>query len=278
MNAFELLQKWPSWEKASAETIFASPAWAMPVRWGNIPCIMRRAEVNFRDVLGISIRLDDEDNFIGIGGNASFKDLHTLWEVKSNLPDALKLALVERECWPLFQIIENAARRQLNVLDVAKTEARKGSTGFEIVSEEGKPMATFDLKVTPEIVRAFGMLKCLDLNHSVIRSMTRSGRAVYASFRLTDEEKAGLAPGDFLMMPEIGTIAPKWQFDQPKETLQQICAPEETEISFAQFADDALPEVPLPTELVLMENGTAIARGRLSKLAESPAFAIEELI
>ena len=128
MNAFELLQKWPSWEKAGASMIFDSPAWAMPVRWGDMQCVMRRAEVKFRDVLGISIRLEDEENFIGLGNRDTFKDLHVLWDVKNNLPDALKLALVERECGPLFQIIENAARRQLNVVGVAPSAQREGCT------------------------------------------------------------------------------------------------------------------------------------------------------
>ena len=278
MNAFELLQKWPSWEKAGAEAIFDSPAWAMPVRWGDMPCIMRRADVKFRDVLGISIRLDDEENFIGLGNRESFKDLHVLWDVKSNLPDALKLALVERECGPLFQIIENAARRQLNVVGVAPSEQREGCTGFEIVSSDGKRMASFDMKVTPDIIRSFGMLKFIDLAHDSIRSMKRLGRAVYASFKLTDDERAGLAPGDCLMMPEIGSVPPKWQFEPPKDGILQICAPEHAELTFAQFADDMLPEIPTPTELVLMGSDGVIAKGRLAMLAEAYAFAIEEII
>ena len=109
MNAFELLQKWPSWQRASAETIFDSPAWALPVRWKDTQCVMRRADVKFRDILGIGIKFDDEENFIGLANREAFPDLHVLWDVKNNLPDPLKLALVEKECGPLFQILENAA-------------------------------------------------------------------------------------------------------------------------------------------------------------------------
>ena len=74
MNAFELLQKWPSWEKAGAETIFKSPAWMIPVRWGDKPCVLRRADVKFRDVMAIKIRYDDEDNCIWLGNRESFPD------------------------------------------------------------------------------------------------------------------------------------------------------------------------------------------------------------
>lgn len=278
MNGFELLQKWPSWEKASAESIFDSPAWAMPVRWGDAQCIMRRADVKFRDVLGIAIRLDDEENFIGLGRRESFKDLNVLWDVKNNLPDALKLALVERECGALFQIIENAARRQLTVVNVAPSEKREGATGFEVVTAEGRILASFDLKVTASIIRAFGLIKFIDVNHECIRSMKRTARAVYSSFTLTDAERAGLIPGDCIMMPEIGSVPPKWQFETPKDGLMQICAPETTELTFAQFADDQLPEIPMPEVLTLMMDGKSIANGRLTKLAELPAFAIEEII
>ena len=278
MNAFELLQKWPSWERASAESIFDSPAWAMPVRWRDTPCIMRRADVKFRDVLGIAIRLDDEENFIGLGNRESFKDLSVLWDVKGNLPEPLKLALVERECGPLFQIIENAARRQLSVVGIAPSENREGTTGFEISTQEGRIMASFDMKVTASIIRSFGLIKFIDLNHPSIRDMKRTGRAVFASFKLTEAERAGLAPGDCLMMPELGSVPPKWQFEPSKDGMLQICAPETVELTFAQFADNSIPEPPVPTMMTLMSGSESIANGRLIKLADMSAFSIEEIL
>ena len=278
MNAFELLQNWPSWKKASAETIFNSTAWAMPVRWRDTSCMMRKADVTFRDVLGISIRLDDEENFIGLDNRETFKDLNCLWDVKNSLPDALKLALVEKECGALLQIIENASRRQLTVLDVAPAERRAQSTGFEIAAQDGSILATFDLKVTPAIILAFGMMKFIDVNHPSIRSMTRPARAVFATFKLTEAEKANLAPGDYIMMPELGVVPPQWQFASPTEGSLQICAPETSELTFAQVADDQLPEIPEPTVLELFSSVGAIARGRATKLAETPAFAIEEIL
>ena len=278
MNAFELLQNWPSWKKASAETIFNSAAWAMPVRWRDTSCIMRKADVTFRDVLGISIRLDDEENFIGIDNRETFKDLNRLWDVRDSLPDALKLALVEKECGALLQIIENASRRQLTVIDVAPAERRAQSTGFEIVAQDGNIMATFDLKVTPAIILAFGLMKFIDVNHPSIRSMTRPARAVFATFKLTETEKANLAPGDYIMMPELSTVPSQWEFTPPSEGYLQICAPETSELTFAQVADAQLPEIAEPTVLELLSSAGTIARGRATKLAETPAFAIEEIL
>ena len=279
MNAFELLQKWPSWEKASSEAIFNSPAWTMPVRWGDKPCVMRRADVKFRDVLGIDVRFDDEENTIWLGNREAFPDLHVLWDVKSNLPDALKLALVEKECGPLFQILENAVRRQLNVVGVAPVgEERASSTGFEIVAQDGKIMASFNFKVNTDIIRSFGMLKFIDLNHESILSMKRIARANYASFHLTEEELAGLAPGDFLLLPEIGKVPPKWQTELPKDDGIHICAPDTQELTFAQYAGDQLPDIPTPDALALFHKGVVIANGRLTTLAGTPACAIEEVL
>ena len=278
MNAFELLQKWPTWQKAGAEAIFDCPAWAMPVRWGDAQCILRRADVKFRDVLGIAIRLEDDDNFIGLCNREAFPDLHVLWDVKNNLPDALKLALIEKECGPLFQIIENAARRQLNVVGVVSAEGREGTTGFEVVSAEGKIMASFVMKVTSDLIRSFGMLKFLDVSHEAIRSMTRVARAEYASFTLTDDELAGLAPGDYLMLPEIGSVPPKWQTELPKDERVRVCAPETSELTFADYADETLPEIPTPTALTIMRRGESIANGRLDDLAGHYAVVVEEVL
>lgn len=278
MSAFELLQKWPSWEKAGAEAIFNSPAWAMPVRWRDKSCVMRRAEIRFRDVLGIAVRFDDEENTIWLGNREAFPDLHVLWDVRSNLPDALKLALVEKECGPLFQILENAVRRQLNVVGLSSVEDRGGSTGFEIVAQDGTIMASFNFQVNTDIIRSLGMLKFIDLNHESILSMVRVARAHFASFHLTEEELAGLAPGDYLMLPEIGKVPPKWQVEMPNDDRVHVCAPDTQELTFAQFAGDQLPEIPTPTTLALFCGGKNIANGRLTTLADTSACAIEEVL
>ncbi len=276
MNAFELLQNWPSWKGASAEAIYASEAWAMPTRWGDRPCLLRRSGTVFRDVLGIAIRLDDEEHFLGLGNRETFPDLQTLWEVKNDLPDALKLALVEKECGPLLQLLENAARRQLTVVGVAPSAARDGATGFEVVDAENNILASFDLDVTPGLVKTFGQFKCLDLNHEAIRSMTRDAWLVYASFSLTEEELAGLAIGDYLLLPEIAGGAAKWQTALPQDDLLTIASPEPAALTFAQLADGPLPPAPTPTLLRIYRQGKAFAQGRLDTLAGQPALAIEE--
>ena len=277
MNAFELLQQWPSWKNTTAEVVYSSPAWAMSVRWGDQPVILRRSDIEFRDVLGIAIRLDDEEHFLGLGNRDSFPDLQKLWEVKNDLPDTLKMALVEKECGALLQLLENATRHQLKIVAVAPSTARAGSTGFEVVDTSGKILAAFDLDVTPSMVSAFGQLKCLDLNHDAIRSMSRDAWAVFASFALSEEEVAGLAVGDCLLLPEAAGGTAKWHTELPKDSLLTIASSEPATLTFAQFADENLPAVPEPTVLRVYQQGRALAQGRMDTLAGQPALVIEEL-
>lgn len=277
MNTFDLLAKWPGWEKASAENYFDSPAWAMPVRWGDTPCLLRRAQFKERDVIGIGLRFDDDENFLGIGNRAAFPDLNQLWDVKQTLPDALKLALVEKECGRLLQIIENGVRRQVSLTGIVSAENRDGCTGFEIIDENGKIIVSFVMKITPDIIRAFGQLKYIDVKHPSIRAMTRTAYACYASFMMTPEELSSLAVGDFILLPETKSVAPYWIHECPMNEKAYLLAMDESTLSFAQYADEALPEIPAPTALRLVCNGRTIACGRMTSLKATPAFAVEEV-
>ena len=113
MSAFDALKGWPGISDASADELFAHPAWAMPCQWGDERCILRRAAAKPRDVIGIAITLDDDPCFLGLGNRETFPDLHDLWTRKAELPSALILALIEKECGDLLQMIENVARRQV---------------------------------------------------------------------------------------------------------------------------------------------------------------------
>lgn len=277
MNAFELLLKWPSWEKASPENIFDSPAWAITTRWRDTPCVLRRTDFKERDVLGIELLFEGQSHFLGLGCRDSFADLSQLWSVKQSLPEALKLALIEKECGPLLQIIENAARRQVTIKNLLPAEKREGCTGFEIINEKGAILASFVLQINSEIIHTLGQIKYINTNHPVIRDMPRKARACYAAFQMASSELASLSTGDYLLMPEILNGQAYWINELPLDDTVQIVAPNETQLTFAQYVDDVLPKPPTPTELYLTRNQKTIAHGRLDMLGETPAFAIEEV-
>jgi len=277
MNKFEILQNWPSWKGATSEAIYGSPAWAMPGRWGDSEVRLRRTDTVFRDVLAITIRLDDEEHCLGLGNRETFPDLQKLWDVKNDLPEALKLALVEKECGQLLQLLENATKRQLTIVGVAPSAARQDATGFEVVDGGGTILASFNLDVTPGLIGTFGQFKYLDVNHEAIRSLTRDAWAVYASFSLPEKDVAELAIGDCLLLPEAASGKASWQIALPQDNFLTIATAQPSALTFAQFADEQLPPIPTPEVLRVYRQGKAIAQGRLETIAGQPAVVIEEL-
>lgn len=47
-------------------------------------------------------------------------------------------------------------------------------------------------------------------------------RVEYAAFTLKAADLAGLAPGDRLLLPEIGTEAPRWVTEMPDDDLVHV--------------------------------------------------------
>ena len=280
MNAFDILKTWPGISEASVEDIFAHPAWAMPCLWGDERCVLRKAAAKPRDIIGLAIELDDDAHFLGLGNRESFPDLHDLWLRKAELPSALILALVEKECGELLQLIENAVRRQVRVVGLDDPEKRASALAFEVISTlDGRIKSTFVLDVRPSTIRTFGQLRFLDTNHESIRSMERPVHAVYAAFDLPDEDVAGLAAGDCLMLPELEAgVSGEWTCDIPNDGRLRVLSRDETLISFASIADGAMPPLPSPAALELYRGQTVVACGRFGSLCSKPAFVTEEVL
>ena len=280
MNAFDILKTWPGMVDATPEDIFSHPAWAMPCQWGDERCVLRKAAAKPRDVIGIAIALDDEEHFLGIANRDSFPDLHDLWARKTELPPSLILALIEKECGDLLQLIENAVRRQVRVIGLDDSSKRSGGLAFEAVSlADGVIRASFVLDIRPPTVRNFGQLRFLDVRHPSVREMERMMHVVYASFGISDDERSGLAAGDRLMLPELSDgVAGEWMCAVPDDGRFRVMSRNGRPVSFAELADDSLPPISAPCELELRQGDNVIARGRFGKLCESPAFIIEEVL
>ena len=280
MSAFDILKSWPGISDASAEELFAHPAWAMPCQWSDERCILRRAAAKPRDVIGIAVTLDDDPHFLGLGNRETFPDLHDLWARKAELPSALILALIEKECGDLLQMIENVARRQVGVTGLDDPEKRSGAIAFEAISlADGSIRASFVLDVKPSMARTFGQLRFLDVSHESLREMARPARAVYATFDLPPEDAAGIATGDYLMLPEVESGAGgEWKCTFPDDGRYRVVSRDDTELTFAALADGNVPPLPAPCELELRRGDEVVARGRFKELCSRPAFVVEEVL
>ncbi len=280
MTALDMLANWPGWEKKTADEILASPAWSMMVRYGDEEMRMRISDTAPRDVIGLRIAFDGEEHFLGLGKRETFPDLNILWHEKKRLPDALILALIEKECGDLLQLLENAVRSQLSVVGLADAEERAGTQGFEVINGNGEIIAFFSMTLSSMVKRAFGDVANIDTNHIDIRSMVMPAQIAYASFQLNETEAKTLISGDYLLLPETVNLAGARWLPQgaPKDGLFYVIAERNEPLTFGSLADGTLPQIPAPERLLLVRDGKTLATGAYSQVGGQPAFAIEEVL
>ncbi len=280
MTVLDMLANWPGWDKKTAEELMASPAWAMTVRYGDEEMRLKFSSAPPRDVIGLRIAFDGEEHFLGLGNRETFPDLNILWHEKKRLPDALVLALIEKECGYLLQLLENAVRRQLKVIGLADPEERADAQGFEVTDAGGRIVASFSMTLSHMVKTSFGDVSNIDVSHPDIRAMEMSAQIQYASFMLNESDAAGIASGDYLLLPEASDPAgAKWlPQGAPDDGRFHVLADTPATLTFGELADGALPPVPEPARLLLVRNGKKIAAGSFSLLAGRPAFATEEVL
>ena len=278
MNEMNILSSWPTWTEKSSVDFLEHEAWAMRVRWGDEEARLRLSNNRPRDVIALEVTFDDEPHFLGIGERETFPDLYKLWDRKDEIPQNLVLALVEKECGKLLQLLENSVRRQLKITGIIEASRRNGSRGFEVVGLDGRIIASFALDVTPAVLESFGDISSIDTSHESIRSMVRPAVAEYAVFGL-EVEPSGIESGDYLLAPELDNpLAAKWCVENPPDDGKfHLRSAASSEISFAAFADSALPPPPEPELLELFFGSKSIATGRISRLGAQVAFAVEEV-
>lgn len=268
MDALELLKTWPSWARAGAETILASPAWRMQVRFGSGHGVMTVGEA-FPDALCLDIAFDGEPFVLALSDTSLYPDLHALWTRRADLPREIVLALIEKECGDVLTMLENLVRRQLSITGISEATSVAGRS--YAVAVPGGAFG-FALAFPPETVQAFARLENLDASHPAIREMTRAARADYAVLMLTEEERQALKPSDLLLLPETFPTKASWIVGAPSEGAVRLLSAAETEISFGAFADDRLPAIPPPDALRLVEGGRTLFAGELTRVGDVAAL------
>ena len=253
--------------------ILSHPAWGIPVQWNDEAAVLRADAEVPAETLDLSVRLGEESCVLGLVPSATTPELAALFPARDQVPSPILLAVAEKEAGPLFQVLENAFRRELSVQGLAEVPA-EGARAFQVGD------LAFTLSLTDTLVRELGDLKNLDCEHPSIAELEVPMEVEYAVFDLSAEEEAGLAPGDYLLLPEMSAEKPGRMCrpgTAPADRLR-IVAAERTNVPFATALQDDLRCAPVGTDdLVLMRGNRRIASGRLSKLGEQPAFAVEAL-
>jgi hypothetical protein len=199
--------------------------------------------------------------------------------VRGDVPQPILLAVVEKEAGPFLQMLENVIRRELSVQGLAEAPA-VDARAFRVVAADGTDAVTFSLTLSEAMLRELGDLRHLDSAHPSIAEAKVSMEVAYAVFDLSAEEVSGLAAGDYLLLPEMSAEKPG-RVCMPGSISPdrlRIIAAERVGIPFATALQDDLHCAPVGTDdLLLMKGDSRIASGRLSRLGEQPAFAVEAL-
>jgi len=292
MKASDIVGSMPKWANATSEEIVTSQAWAMPCRLGDVSCTMRLDAIRPADTLDVAITLEDESHVLSLVDTPRFEDLHRLWSSRADVPEQILLALVERECAPLLQLVENAARRQLKIVGLA-SEVPEDRFCARICSSEGEDLLSFALTATPSLVRTFGRIAFIDPADPCVRDTVVSAVTEIAAFVLPAADIASIAVGDALLLPEVGTVAPRLIVDgrfavdgngvvpYKDDGMLLVLDAEVRDISLGEVLDHAKspssPDAPVPTRLRLVSSGRNIAFGTLGRLAGQNAFIVESL-
>ena len=287
MKPHEILSVLPQWADAAPEALLDSPAWSMPCRLGEDSTVLRTADVRPGDTLNLAVLLDGERHVLSIADSPRFADIHALWPSRADVPEPILLALVEKECGPLLQLVENAVRRQLKIEGLA-TDGPDARTVFAQVND-----VVFGLTRSPTVEVAFGQLRFIDCAHQAVRDTVLPCETELAAFTLSAADLASLAVGDALLLPEVGTVPPRLVVDGrfvvdengvlpfKDDGRLRVVGAEARTLTLGELFDRAQNPVAeksaAPAQLRLVASGKTAARGRLERLASHPAFVVESL-
>ena len=316
MKPLEILAAIPQWAGATPDTILDAPAFAMPCRIGDKPAVLRPAEVepSASDALSLAISFGDEPHVLRFARSPAFPELDKLWDSRSQVPAPILLALVEKECGPFLQLLENAVRKQLRLVgldegasrggteDGGDADAPKPELSLCISAAPGEEAVAVCLTRSATVVSALGSLRNLDLTHESIRSIALAANVEYAAFALSESERSSISEGDAVLLPEIGGVPPRLVVDGrfvvdgagvapfADDGRCRVIAAEPRQVTLGELFDAAdggssmiegLKEENLSDEaclqLHLVHGRATIASGRLGHLAEHPAFLAEAI-
>lgn len=295
MKPLEILCARPRGVDAAPAAILASSAFAMPCRLGEEQTTLRLNAVRPSDTLALSVRFGDEPHVLTIARSPRFVELNSVWDARADVPDVLLLALVERDCGPLFLLLENAVRRQMRLVGLAD-----GADDADALSLRVGDIA-FTLTHSESVVSALGTLRNLDSADAALRAVALSAEPEYAAFALSDADAAGLAPGDAVLLPELGACAPRLVVDGRfvadakgvvpyREAAEgdvrppvRVRAAQPSTLTLGELFDaaegglgaDALAAPAEAAALRLVRDGRTLATGSLGRVGGQAAFIVE---
>ncbi len=285
MKTTEILSALPQWCNAKADEIVASPAWAMPCRFGDVQAVMRAGEIrpSPAELLVLAIRFEGERHILGIAPSPRFPELSRVWASRADVPEPILLALAEKECGALFQMLENTMRRQFSIDGMSHEPVPDNSIVLQIED------VVFTLSRSTTVLTALGQLRYIDAANGQLRATMLAAEAEYCAFALPAEDVAALAPGDAVLLPELAETAPRLIVEGvvaldggelaplAEDSLVHVRGALPCSVSLGEVID-ASAKAPEPSSPLKMTQGAhTLALGRLETLGEQRALVIDRI-
>ena len=292
MRPLEILSSIPKWKNATSAQIVESPAFAVVCRIGEETATLRLGAVEGGDTLDLSVLFGDIPHVLRISRSPRFQELDKVWDSRADVPEQILLALAEKDCGALFQMLENVVRRQMRLVGLAGESASDERMLFAQVSD-----ISFALTRSDAVLTAFGILRNLDVSNEDLRGEAFSAEEEYAAFALSAADMASLAVGDALLLPEVGSASSRLVVDGrfvvgetgvslfSDDGRCRVVSAEPRTVTLGELfdsADDgsglvAKPGGAAPGQLRLVQNGKTVACGRFGSVGEQPALIIEAM-
>ena len=298
MKPFEILSAIPKWAKLSPEQILDAPAFALPCRLGEESATLRFGAVHGGDTINLAVAFGDEPHLLRLSRSSRFAELDKIWDARADVPEPILLALVEKDCGPLLQALENAVRRQLRL--VGLSAAPENPDEKALFAQIGDVI--FSLTRSGAVVSSLGSLRNLDLSDPSFRDEVLVAERELAIFALPAADLVALAVGDALLLPEVGSVPSRLVVDGrfvvdetgvsafSDDGRCRVVAADPCSVSlgelFAMAEDSESRKSKLESpasasetlvQLRLVQNGKTVARGRLDRVGDHPAFVAESL-
>ena len=292
MRPLDVLAAIPKWKNATPAEIVDSPAFAAACRLGEEAATLRFGAVEGGDTLDLSILFGNIPHVLRLSRSPRFQDLDKIWDSRADVPEPILLALAEKECGTLFQMLENAVRRQLRLVGLAESPGQDEQMLLAQVAD-----ISFALTRSKAVVGALGVLRNVDISNAELRAETFPSEEEYASFALPASDMSSLAVGDALLLPEFGGASSRLVVDgrfAVGETgvslfsdagLCRVVAAEPRTVTLGGLVDSVhdgsgllqKPDGAKPGQLRLVQNGKTLACGRFDHVGDHPAFIIESM-
>lgn len=288
MKPVEIFAAAGCFDDASPEEIISSPAWAMPVRVGDVQTVLAVDGEVQSGAIDLDVSFDGEKNVLSICDSPAFPELHRVWGARDEMPREMLLALVEMECGGLLQGLENAVRRVLKVDGVSPDGGlRAGDRRLALRAGDIR----FSLFATPAVAAAFGQPRFLDISNDCIRSISLPAEIEYAVFAMDPVDIESLAPGDEVLLPELDIAQPRYvaagRFAADSSGVEKwrddgrvrAVAAGPAQITLGELFDASegsrVPSAPKPVRLRLVKAGKTIAEGVADTTDAMPSLAVD---